>query len=168
MIESSAPEVRRTRPEDWQLWRGLRLAALTDAPSAFGSTIAQAREMPDEQWRQWWAEHGDTALRALAFVDGEPAGMVACQVYRGPDADPDVLAMWVDPRFRGRGVADALILAAKDWARAEGHRRVRLGVTIGNEVARRLYLRHGFVPTGEQEPLRYDEDYQIEYLVCEL
>jgi ribosomal protein S18 acetylase RimI-like enzyme len=165
MIDQPGVEVRRTVPEDWRLWRSLRLAALAEAPTAFGFTLAQARAAPEESWRDWWAEHGSTALRAIGWADGEPAGMIACQVYRGPEADPDLTAMWVDPRFRGRGLADALVTAAMGWARDSGHRRIRLGVTVGNEAARKLYLRHGFVATGEFEPLMSDADLQVEWML---
>jgi GNAT superfamily N-acetyltransferase len=168
MIDQPGVEVRRTVAGDWQLWRSLRLAALADAPTAFGFTLAQAQAMPEEFWRDWWAEHGSTALRAIALVGGAPAGMIACQVYRGPDADPDLTAMWVDPRSRGSGVADALVTAAKDWARDSGHARIRLGVTVGNETARKLYLRHGFVATGRFEPLMSNSDLQVEWMLGEV
>jgi GNAT superfamily N-acetyltransferase len=164
MIETPHVDVRPTAPADWQTWRSMRLAALADAPTAFGFTLEQALSMPEEHWRDWWTEHGGTALRALAWVGAQPAGMIACQVYRGPDSEPDLTAMWVDPRFRGSGVADALVTAAKRWARDAGHQRIRLGVTVGNEGARRLYLRHGFVPSGRFEPLRSQESLQVEWM----
>jgi ribosomal protein S18 acetylase RimI-like enzyme len=65
-------------------------------------------------------------------------------------------SLWVDPRFRGRGVGTALIDAVVDWARHRDLSQVLLWVTEGNQHAEALYLRNGFVRTGGEihEPLR--------------
>ncbi len=65
-------------------------------------------------------------------------------------------SLWVDPRFRGRGLGSALIDAVVDWARERGLSQILLWVTDGNQHAETLYLRNGFVRTGGEidEPLR--------------
>jgi GNAT superfamily N-acetyltransferase len=40
------------------------------------------------------------------------------------------------------------------WARSIGVNEVRLGVTLADSPAHRLYIRHGFLPVGAPEPLR--------------
>ena len=62
--------------------------------------------------------------------------------------------MWVDPRFRRQGVGDVLLSTVVDWARRDGYREVFLWVTERNDNAERLYVRHGFARTGEQEVVR--------------
>jgi GNAT superfamily N-acetyltransferase len=61
--------------------------------------------------------------------------------------------MWVRPSARGKGVGEALITAAADWARSRGHDAVFLWVTESNPPARLLYERCGFAPTGDRQPL---------------
>src|SRR5262245_14939127 len=43
--------VRRVRAEEWERLRTIRLRALSDAPMAFGSTLADEQTRPDEFWR---------------------------------------------------------------------------------------------------------------------
>ena len=54
----------------------------------------------------------------------------------------------VQPEFRGRGVARALIAAFCDKAFAEGHERVGLIVDFDNPGAERLYTSLGFERVG--------------------
>ena len=54
----------------------------------------------------------------------------------------------VQPEFRGRGVARALIAAFCDKAFAEGHERIGLIVDFDNPGAERLYTSLGFERVG--------------------
>jgi RimJ/RimL family protein N-acetyltransferase len=58
------------------------------------------------------------------------------------------LGMMVDARWRGVGVGGALVRGAIDAARDLGAHKLALQVWPHNDVARRLYLRHGFVEEG--------------------
>ena len=58
------------------------------------------------------------------------------------------MAMWVASHARGRGVADALVRALVEHARAAGLRRVTLDVADDNERAIGFYERLGFTRTG--------------------
>ena len=149
--------MRRLGPEDWSLYRRVRLEALREAPYAFGSTFEREARFDDETWRH---RMGDRA-RFVATVDEEAAGTVSV----GPsdvDRVASITAMWVDPRFRGGGVGSQLVLRAVDWARENGFTRVLLWVAEGNEMADRLYARHGFVRTGSVDEVRAGED-RLEY-----
>lgn len=144
-------------PDDWDLFRRLRLAALKEAPYAFGSTYVAEVGFGEEWWRQRMADRA----RLVAEVDGEAAGIVS-----GGDSGTEGIAaittMWVDPRFRRQGVGDVLVKAVLDWARSSGYTRVVLWVTEGNVQAERLYERNEFVRTGEVSLVRAGED-RIEY-----
>jgi ribosomal protein S18 acetylase RimI-like enzyme len=79
--------------------------------------------------------------------------------------DAFVWGMWVEPESRGHGVGARLLGELLDRARARtDDRTVLLHVTEGNDGARHLYESHGFVATGEWEPLREGSGLQIELL----
>lgn len=134
------------------MFREIRLAALKDAPSAFGSTYEREIGSPESRWRQTVVDRA----RFVADVRGRRAGTVS-----GGDGDvPGVAAltsMWVDPAFCRAGVGDALVRHVLEWARASGYRSMNLWVVDGNDVARRLYERNGFVPTGGRQEVRAGE-----------
>jgi len=160
-------EIRRTTLDDWQAWKALRLNALQLAPTAYGETYENAVQRDDHDWQRWWIERGDDALRSIGYLDGVPAGEIACvEVPEFPE--PLIIAMWVEPETRGRGLADALVADTLDWARGKGFPRLRLGVTEGNETARKLYLRHGFTSLREFEPLVSHPELQVEWMARDL
>jgi ribosomal protein S18 acetylase RimI-like enzyme len=94
--------------------------------------------------------------RFVAEVDGVVAGTVS-----GGDADiagtAAMTAMWVDPRFRRRGIGDLLVGTVVAWAKGARYERMLLWVADGNDNAERLYARHGFQRTGERQDLRPGE-----------
>lgn len=151
--------VRRLRPSEWSLYRQLRLAALADAPDAFGSTLAGAIAHPDVHWHERLDRaDADTSHPLVATLDGSPCALAWVMTDLARPGTAGLFQMWVSPEARGRGVGHHLLNACIDWAISRGHVAMRLDCTLGNEPARRLYERHGFVVTGEREPLREGSD----------
>ncbi|RQO54769.1 GNAT family N-acetyltransferase [Paucibacter sp. KBW04] len=103
--------------------------------------VALGRALTEPGWRRAWVSlnaqeriTGHVDLRALA----EPHTEHRC-----------LLGMGVDRDFRQAGLGQALLSHALSWARDEaGLEWVDLQVLAGNEKARRLYARAGFVQTG--------------------
>ena len=139
--------VRRLTPFDRDLLRSLRLRALADAPSAFGSTYEREVAFPDEEWERRLDPDGNPGFVAET-ADGRAVGM-ACGVRDDTDAaNAFLMAMWVDALARGTGAASLLIETVVTWATAKGFSTLTLHVTRGNDRAERRYQRHGFVRTG--------------------
>ena len=148
---TGAVVIRRGVPDDWRASKELRLGALASSPGSFSSTLERELEFDDEVWR--------TRLeRAATFFavddDGTFVGTVTGIGDRHEPGGREVVAMWVDPEWRGRGVGGALMGAVVEWARAEGAASIALWVADGNDAARRLYERRGFVGTGERDVIR--------------
>ena len=141
--------VREISADDWELMRDVRLAALAEAPSAFGSTYAREVAFGEPQWRE---RISDRSATFFAYTDPveSPAGLAGVYVE---DGVADLVSMWVRPGFRGRKVGQALVDAAASWARERDFGTLWLWVTDTNDAARRLYERCGFTATGEQAPL---------------
>jgi len=137
--------------DDWALWRDLRLAALAEAPSAFGSRLAdwQGDGDREDRWRGRLAMAGSHNI--VAMLDSEPVGM-ASGVPGGTAGVVDLISMWVAPRARGYGVGDVLMQTIEQWGSRSAARVLRLNVAVGNPGADRLYRRNGFAYTGEDGP----------------
>jgi GNAT superfamily N-acetyltransferase len=143
--------VRQATVEDWETVRDIRLAALQEAPYAFGSTYAREKDFDEATWRGR-AGNPDNAM-FLAFDGDDVVGIDGVYTENG---DRILVAMWVTPQARGAGVGALLTDAVCEWVRAQGGSRVYLSVADGNDAARRLYERVGFRMTGKSEALHSD------------
>lgn len=149
--------IRRITVDDVDTYREVRLRALQDSPSAFGSTYDAERARTPEQWAERVALAASGTGRAifLAFDDAVCVGLAGC-VEDDLGADRQLVSMWVAPSHRGTGVAQRLVDAVLAWAESCGASRVGLWVTRGNDRARRCYERAGFSATGDVQPLPSD------------
>lgn len=146
-------DVKMLAPDDWAVWRDLRLRALADAPDAFGTTLADALEHDAED--QWRAAVSWPKVPFVAEVDGCPAAMGRLlfgddPVYGDvPGARAELISVWVAPEHRGGGVGRALVAAAVDHLAAHHPlTRLLLAVVETNLPARRLYESCGFGMIG--------------------
>jgi GNAT superfamily N-acetyltransferase len=151
-------ETRRLTGDDWRTLRDVRLAALADAPYAYGSTLEGEQPLDEANWRR----RIDTALWVVAVRNAESVGLVGAFVQT--DEPPMLISMWVNPSHRGHGVGDALITEMFRWGKEKRWSRMVLRVADGNDAARKLFLRHGLAPTGEHAPLESDPEVRTEFL----
>lgn len=98
---TSAITVRRVGPDEWAVWRELRLAALADAPDAFGSSLAAEQDYDEATWRDLL--HPGRGLRAVAFAP-DPVGIVGAHHSTEVSGMVKLTGMWVRPTARGTGV----------------------------------------------------------------
>jgi ribosomal protein S18 acetylase RimI-like enzyme len=144
--------VRELRTVEWRAARELRLRALAEAPTAFLRTLAEERAYGDDVWQ---ARAAPDVRRAsfVAEAEGELVGS-ATGFVEGVEAA--LVAMWVAPEQRRRGVGAALVERVVEWAREGGAAGVTLEVNESLAPALALYERAGFVPTGGRRPLPTD------------
>ena len=150
---SAMVTVREITADDWELMRDVRLSALAEAPSAFGSTYAREVAFGEPQWRGRISDRSVTFFSHVDPAVPAPVGLAGVYVE---DGVADLVSMWVSPSARGQRVGEALVEAAARWAAARDFGVLFLWVTESNTAARRLYERCGFTATGESQPLPSD------------
>lgn len=152
--EGGTVAIRRMRAGEGLRFRAIRVRALTEAPTAFGSTLDELRARPDAWWQRRAATNaaGEAAVMFVAERDGAWLGLAGGLFEEEAPGEAELISMWLDPAVRGRGVGARLVDAVVQWARERGAARLRLWVTEGNEPAVALYRRSGFAFTGERSP----------------
>ena len=144
--------VRPLGPDEWRQLREVRLRALEEAPTDFGSTWAEERDRPDE----WWQGSAASTAWFVAEDDGRIVGLAAGVAPGELRPHRELVSMWVEPARRGSGLAEELLARVVAWARQHGEAELALHVADGNPRAVRFYERAGFTRTGRAEPLRSD------------
>jgi ribosomal protein S18 acetylase RimI-like enzyme len=145
------------------VFKEVRLRALRDTPSAFGSSYERESQLPDAEWIaravRW---NGDKGIGFLAMDDGIACGIVGSFLDEGDPTRAQLISMWTAPTHRGQGVGRFLVDEVAAWARQRGARTLQLMVTSVNEPAMRFYERLGFTRTGRTGPYPNDPNV-IEY-----
>lgn len=137
--------LRVASANDAAIYRTIRLAALANAPDAFGTQYANVAERPLAHWAN--------VIRSMAFlVLAMDEETVVGTASGGDFIEPGVqslglFGMYVEPARRGTGVADDLVRAVARWAHDRGGEDLRLHVTEGNDRAIAFYRRLGFAET---------------------
>jgi ribosomal protein S18 acetylase RimI-like enzyme len=137
--------IRRLAPDEFALFKAVRLEGLKSDPDAFASSHAQWAELSDNEWRQRLTEPV-----VVACMDALPIGMMALRLNR-PEKMTHRAALsgvYVRAEFRGAGVAGKLLTEVVFSACQGGIKQIELGVRADNIAALRFYAHHGFEQFG--------------------
>lgn len=160
---------RRLTPDDAAALQALRLTALQECPSAFGSSYEEEVSMPLSVVASGLAPDSGRP-KFGAFVGSVLVGSVVVgrstarkQLHKGY-----IWGVYVHANHRGQGIARALMTEAVAYLTALGGlRQIMLGVTAGNAHATALYAAFGFVAYGcEPESLCVDGVFYDEVLMA--
>ncbi|WP_085586026.1 MULTISPECIES: GNAT family N-acetyltransferase [unclassified Pseudomonas] len=129
---------------------GVVLNHYAEDPMGGGQSLAPdlLRRLPEELAKR------PHAFSVLAFVGGEPAGLVNCfEGFSTFACKPlvNVHDVAVMTKFRGRGLSHKMLRKVEDIARQRGCCKITLEVLEGNDVAKASYAKLGFV-TGTRDP----------------
>ena len=124
-------EIQRLRVGEEERLRKIRLAALKDAPYAFGTTFQEEITYPESSWTKQLQE----LPTFVAVLDKIDSGIVRSSPHPRETA-------------RGSGLSEVLIDAVIDWARTERYGQLVLDVSDDNKFAIALYKSKGFQATG--------------------
>ncbi len=104
--------VRVAVADELRAGRDIRLRALVQDPTAFGSSFAREELFDELSWRQ----RIETSHWVLAWIGEEPVGLVA-GVINSESNDHELVGMWVEPEQRGTGVATVLVDSISTWVK---------------------------------------------------
>lgn len=141
-------------PDDWALYKQVRLAMLLDSPGSFGSTYEIDSNLGEQHWRKLMSK-GDWLIDV---TNSKPTGnwvvlpdkLYSDSLYLG--------AMWVTPEMRGTTLATQLINTAFELAEEKRKNKLRLHVAEKNPRAIAFYRKFGFELTGNTELANRDID----------
>ena len=153
-------QVRRIKVDEGLRLRALRLQALADVPTAFGSTYAREAKFAEDVWHRRAADGaaGLASVTILAEQTDRLVGMasgLATDVTEANAMGPVLVGMYVEGSVRRLGIGEALIESVKTWARSRGHDRLHLWAVSSNAPALALYRRCGFRDNGVTRPLSH-------------
>jgi RimJ/RimL family protein N-acetyltransferase len=160
-------DLRALTPSDAEAFWELRPKALVASPEAFGSSYEEEAALPLESMRARIPDGEPSAIfgifagEALVGIAGFLASERVKRRHKGT-----LWGVFVEPRWRGRGLATRLVRAVIEHA--EKHVvLLQASVVTSNHAARHIYHRLGFVAYGvERKALRVDGKYHDEELLA--
>lgn len=143
--------LRTGTTSDAEQYRDLRLFALQESPTAFSAdyevnarrplSFWEGRLKSDENGSIFFAEHDHHLIGMMVILRGELPKI---------KHSAELLSVYVDPKWRGLRIADALIEMCVAWAQSKGVIIIKLGVNAANKSAVRCYERCGFTIYGTE------------------
>ncbi len=146
----------------------IRLATKTDIPQILQLINEVVPALTAEGNFQWDTGYpnaeifeNDITLNELwvADAEGDIAGVAAITTDQEPEY---AMANWnvnetavvvhrlaIIPRYRGKGIANKLLLQAEQVARSRGIKVMRIDTNVVNTAAQQLFLRAGYIYAGE-------------------
>lgn len=138
-------------------YKSVRLRALQDTPTAFGSTYAKESALSQNDWvKRVDTWNGPSGVCYLGIDNDEPCGIIAGYFDENDPRRAWVASMWVAPTHRRTGLGTMLMDAVKSWAASCEAAELYLMVTSNNAAAMRFYERCGFKFTGTTGPYAND------------
>lgn len=137
--------IRRLSVRDVDVFRRIRLEALSHEPLSFASVFGDWVHLSDRDWCQ----HLDQPV-FVAFLSGQPVGMMGLRFERARKMAhrARLVSVYVRKSERGTGIAADLLHEVTEHARNHGVLQLELAVNAENSAAIRFYERHGFVEVG--------------------
>ena len=160
--------IRQANLSDANQFSTIRMEALRDNPSIFGSSV-EARENCTVEWANkiLQANPVDSTLFILEN-NNNIIGLSSIRRFSGVKIchSAGISGVFIKPDWRGIGLLDELFFACTQWAIANQVIIVKLAVTTTNTRAIKAYQRLGFQIYGtEPKVIFHDGIYYDEYLL---
>lgn len=136
--------VRPLNEEDWEIFSKIRLDGLKECPSVFGARLEDEEKYKPEEWQAWLRRKNGRVFGL--FNTNQIIGITGVVTDRENQDTGRLIASYIKPTYRGKGLSNLLYQARLDWAKAyPSWKKLWVGHRDGNEPSRRANQRHGFV-----------------------
>ncbi|MFS0688319.1 GNAT family N-acetyltransferase [Sporosarcina sp. 179-K 8C2 HS] len=160
-------EIRKLCPEDAEAYFQIRLEALYTNPEAFGSSYEEEKKQTADKYKERFGPADSFTFGA--FDESKLIGVITLLTEKTKKMKhrATIVAMYVTPEKRGKGVAKTLMNEAINKARSlEGIEQVYLTVVNSNVAAKNLYFSLGFEVYGtDKRALKVEHTYLDEDLM---
>lgn len=145
-------KIRRVTIENLDEWWNLRLMALQDAPSAFGSDYAISLAQGPSYAERGYFDGGPNRIFGAYSSDGEVVAQAGTYGEDGKRSHiAHVISVYTHPEHRGLGLASQLVHQCIEHLQSFPEiTSIRISVNASNTGALRIYESLGFVVWGEE------------------
>jgi len=141
--------VRELEPSEWRAFRDVRLHALRSEPGLFFSSHDAESALGETEWRRRVRNPNG---QMFGVFDGERLVGITGVITARDDPSGEsamLIASYLLPEYRGRGLSRLLYEARLAWVRERPrYRRVVVSHRRSNEPSRRAIGRFGFAPVA--------------------
>jgi len=131
--------------------RALRLAALNDAPTAFGAKYDDEIKKPVLEWQ----ERLKNTTWCFVVADGVDIGLLAVdRAEKDRNSDCWLSSWWISEEFRGGGIPKLMLNWVEGLCAESNWKKVGLGVWPENLRAIAAYKKLGFTQADKPLPSR--------------
>ena len=139
--------IRKATPEDARGWETLGIQVWRDAyRHIFPEEVFLEKESRlEEKIARFndWAKNDSESITYVAENGGKIIGIMCGSIrssYEPLHTDyADLIALYVDPAYQGRGIGTAFRKTFEEWARVNGASQYVIGVLKENHKARNVY-----------------------------
>lgn len=163
-------EIVQLDPSEWIEYKAFRLKALQKEPLAFGKSYEEAAGVGDEYWKERLID-GQTNQKNFYLFAKEGNQLIGMIGVHSQDLIrcahvAEMVGMYVDDAFRGKGVGRMLVETLIEKLKQRGIEKVKLLVHTVQLPAIAFYESMGFhIDAKEEKELKVDGKYYDHYIM---
>ena len=157
--------VKKILKSDWQKYRDIRLEALKNEPSAFGSSYITELNRTDKDWQERFSmvEKSDGDRFFHSVCDNNRMISIG-GAFRDNNDEWNVVAIYTKSEYRGLGIGKLLMTNILDEFNNRAIKKIFLKVNINQKAAISLYKKFDFkIINTVKNKLMGDGNYYDEY-----
>ena len=138
-------EIKKLSADRWKDYRSLRLEALKNDPTAFGSSYGEEMKLSEKEWKRRMKN------TLFALSDNKPIGMIVYVFQKKAKIKhiANIFGVYVKREFRNRGIGKNLIESALLLIKENRNIiKINLNVNPRQKSALKLYKKYGFKTIG--------------------